>query len=112
MCNESHITRTLGLSKSRDSLSETNPSQPSEASLPHVPDRVSKNNIQERALPSWTRRSRPQTLTEIPPTQFTTGRKRPIHSQVSSDFSEVPSKRFQASQQDDEGLFILAEADH
>ena len=51
-------------------------------------------------------------MTEIPPTQFTTGRKRPIQSQVSSDFSEVPLKWFQASQKDDEGLFILTEANH
>ena len=115
---------TVELSKSRASLSGTNPSQPSEAplphvprqpsaeTLPHVPDRVSQNIAQGRVLPSWTRRSKPQTTNEITPTQFTTGRKRPIRSQVSSVFSELPSKRFQASQIDDEGLIILAEADY
>ena len=66
---------TIGLLKSRDSLSETNPSQPNEASPPHVPDRVSQKNVQGRILPSWTRRSRPPTVIEIPPTQFTTERK-------------------------------------
>ena len=115
---------TAELSKSRASLSGTNPSQPSEAPLPHmpsqpsaaplphVPDKVSQNNFQGRVLPSWTCRSRPQTTTEITPTQFISGRKRPIHSQVSSVFSELPSKRLQASQKDNEGLFILAEADY
>ena len=43
---------TIGLLKSRDSLSETNPSQPNEASPPHVPDRVSQRNVQGRILPS------------------------------------------------------------
>ena len=115
---------TAELSKSRASLSGTNPSQPSEAPLPHmpsqpsaaplphVPDKVSQNNFQGRVLPSWTCRSRPQTTTEITPTQFISGRKRPIHSQVSSVFSELPSKRLQASQKDNEGLFIWAEADY
>ena len=88
---------TIGLSKSRDSLSETNPSQPNEASYPHVLDRVSQKNVQGRILPFWTYRSRPSTVFEISPTQFTTGRKRPIQSQVSSVFSKVPSKRCQAS---------------
>ena len=115
---------TVELSMSRASLSGTTPGQPSEAPLPHVPrqpsaethphvpDRVSQNIAQGRVLPSWTRRSRPQTTKEITPIQFTTGRKRPIHLQDSSVFSELPSKRFQASQIDDEGLIILAEADY
>lgn len=85
---------STGVSKSHDSLSETNPSQPNEASHPHVFDRVSKINLQGRVLPSWTRKSRPPTLNEIPPTLFTTGRKRPTQSQVSNDSSELPPKRF------------------
>ena len=85
---------TIGLSKSHDSLSETNPSQPNEASPPHVSNRVSQKNAQGCILPSWTHRRKPPTVIEISPTQFTTRRKRPIQSQVSSDFSEVPSKRF------------------
>ena len=36
---------TLGVSKPRDIPSETSPSQPNEASPPHVPDRVSKNIV-------------------------------------------------------------------
>lgn len=96
-----------------DFLSEMSPSQPNEASPPYVLDRVlKKNNMQGHVLPSWTCISRPPTLTETPPTQFTTGRKRPTQSQVSNDFSEFPSKRFQASQKDDGVLFILAKVDH
>ena len=59
---------TIGLSKSCDSLSEPNLSQPNEASPPHVPDRVSQKNVQGRILPSWTCRSRQPTVIEIPPT--------------------------------------------
>ena len=103
---------TLGLSKSRDLLKETSPSQPNEAFPPHVPDRASQKIVQGRILPSWTRINRPPTVLEIPPTLFTTGRKRPIQSQVSSELSEVPLKRYQASQKNDEGLFILVEAYH
>ena len=101
---------TLGVSKPRDIPNETSPSQPSEAPSPHVPNRVSKNIGQGRVLPSWTRRSKPATLSEIPPTQFTTRRKR--QPWTSDDFSELPSMRFQASQNDDGVSFLLAEADH
>lgn len=59
---------TLGVSKPHDIPSETSPSQPNEASPSHVPNRVSKNILQGCILPSWTRRSRPPTLTKIPPT--------------------------------------------
>ena len=75
-------------------------------------NRVAQKIEQGRVLPSWTCRNRPTTLTlsEIPPTQFTIGRK--IQPLALDDFLELPSKRVQASHKVNEVSFILAKADH
>lgn len=100
----------LGVSKPCDNPSDSSPRQLNKSTTSHMTDRVSQNIKQGRILPSWTSRNRPATPSEIPPTQFTTGRKRqPL---ASDDFSELPSKRVQASKKDNGVSFILAEVDH
>ena len=101
---------TLWVSKPRDNPSDSSLGQLNDLTTSHVTDRVSQKIGQGRVLPSWTSRNRPTTLSKILPTQFTIGRKRqPL---ASDDFSELPSKRVQASQKDNGVSFILAEADH
>lgn len=57
---------TFGVSKPRDNPSDSSPSQLNDLA-PHVINKASLNRGQGRVLPSWTRRNRPATLSEIPP---------------------------------------------
>ena len=105
-CEGSATADTLVSDDSR----KQGPDQINEAHASHAPSRVLKQEGQKRILPTWTRRGRPPTQEVAASSDYCSGKKR--ERRDSEDHSELPPKRFQASQNEEGVSILLVEADH
>ena len=94
----------------RDASSKQGPNQINESHASHAPSRVLKQEGQKRILPTWTRRGRPPTQEAAASSDCCSGKKR--ERRDSEDHSELPPKRFQASQNEEGVSILLVEADY
>ena len=94
---------------SRANLSESGASPLNKSRASQLFPRASNLNENRRVLPSWTRRSKPFPSNAPTKLKQITGKKREI--EILEDHTELPHKRYQASQDDDMVSFVLAEAE-